>query len=77
MGFGPVKGKDGATSLGPVLVTPDELEPHRTGNGFDLARTASVNGVPVGGGTWADIHWSFGAPPESRGVNDGRTEPPL
>ncbi|QJY48904.1 fumarylacetoacetate hydrolase family protein [Pseudonocardia broussonetiae] len=60
MGFGPVKGKDGATSLGPVLVTPDELEPHRAGHGFDLAMTASVNGVPVGGGTWADIHWSFG-----------------
>ncbi|MHA6783063.1 fumarylacetoacetate hydrolase family protein [Pseudonocardia saturnea] len=60
MGFGPVKGKDGATSLGPVLVTPDELEPYRNGRGFDLAMSATVNGHPVGGGTWADIHWSFG-----------------
>jgi 2-keto-4-pentenoate hydratase/2-oxohepta-3-ene-1,7-dioic acid hydratase in catechol pathway len=25
--LGPTKGKDTATTLGPVLVTPDELEP--------------------------------------------------
>ena len=60
IGFGPVKGKDGATSIGPVLVTPDELEPHRAGHGFDLGMSATVNGVRIGGGTWADIHWSFG-----------------
>jgi fumarylacetoacetate (FAA) hydrolase len=27
VGLGPAKGKDFATSLGPVLVTPDELDP--------------------------------------------------
>ena len=29
LSMGPVKGKDFATSLGPFLVTPDELEPYR------------------------------------------------
>ncbi|GAA0899666.1 fumarylacetoacetate hydrolase family protein [Pseudonocardia zijingensis] len=59
-GLGPAKGKDGATSIGPVLVTPDELEPYRDGRGYRLAMRASVNGREQGGGTWADIHWSFG-----------------
>lgn len=60
IGLGPVKGKDTATSLGPVLVTPDELEPHRRGNGYALTMRGSVNGQHYGGGSWADIHWSFG-----------------
>ena len=60
IGLGPAKGKDGATSLGPVLVTPDELEPHRSGKGYRLAMRAAMNGRDLGGGTWADIHWSFG-----------------
>ncbi|HYH28834.1 MAG TPA: fumarylacetoacetate hydrolase family protein [Pseudonocardia sp.] len=59
-GLGPAKGKDGATSIGPALVTPDELEPYRSGNGYRLAMRGSVNGRDLGGGTWADIHWSFG-----------------
>lgn len=59
-GLGPAKGKDGATSTGPALVTPDELEPYRSGSGFRLAMRGSVNGRELGGGTWADIHWSFG-----------------
>jgi 2-keto-4-pentenoate hydratase/2-oxohepta-3-ene-1,7-dioic acid hydratase in catechol pathway len=60
IGLGPAKGKDGATSIGPVLVTPDELEPYRSGKGYRLAMRASVNGRDLGGGSWADIHWSFG-----------------
>ena len=36
MNLGPAKGKDFATTLGPVLVTPDELEAKRSGKGFDL-----------------------------------------
>ena len=60
VGLGPAKGKDGATSLGPLLVTPDELEDRRSGRGYALAMSASVNGVHQGGGSWADIHWSFG-----------------
>ena len=58
--LGPAKGKDSATSLGPALVTADELAPLRKGNAFDLAMTASVNGVPYSAGNLADLYWSFG-----------------
>jgi 2-keto-4-pentenoate hydratase/2-oxohepta-3-ene-1,7-dioic acid hydratase in catechol pathway len=58
-GLGPAKGKDTATSLGPWLVTPDELEGRRRGNGFDLAMTASVNGTTYSTGNLADLFWSF------------------
>jgi len=58
--LGPAKGKDSATSMGPVLVTPDELEPLREGHGFALEMTVSVDGRRHGGGTAADIYWSFG-----------------
>ncbi|EXG82081.1 fumarylacetoacetate hydrolase family protein [Cryptosporangium arvum] len=60
VGLGPAKGKDGATSLGPFLVTPDELADRRDGQGYALRMSAAVNGRPHGGGTWADIRWSFG-----------------
>ncbi len=57
--LGPAKGKDTATSLGPVLVTADELEPYRTAKGFDLAMTATVNGTEISTGNWSTIDWSF------------------
>jgi 2-keto-4-pentenoate hydratase/2-oxohepta-3-ene-1,7-dioic acid hydratase in catechol pathway len=60
LSMGPVKGKDFATSLGPVLVTPDELAGRRAGRAFDLAMTARVNGVEYSRASLADIHWSFG-----------------
>lgn len=59
VGLGPAKGKDGATTLGPVLVTPDELEPYRKDKGFDLAMTVSINGEPFSAGNWSTIDWSF------------------
>src|SRR5205814_6488118 len=31
LSLGPAKGKDFATTLGPLLVTPDELEPYKAG----------------------------------------------
>ena len=58
--LGPAKGKDFATTLGPWLVTPDELADMRNGKGYDLAATASVNGQELSRGTWSDIHYSFG-----------------
>jgi fumarylacetoacetate (FAA) hydrolase len=60
VGLGPAKGKDFATSIGPWLVTPDELADARRGKGFALAMTAMVNGDEISRGTWADIHYSFG-----------------
>lgn len=57
--IGPAKAKDTATSLGPHLVTPDELAPHAAGNGFDLAMTASVNGTQYSSGNWSSLYWPF------------------
>ena len=59
MPIGPGKGKDAATSIGPFLVTPDELVDRRTALGFDLRMTAHVNGVPHGAGNWSSIGWSM------------------
>jgi 2-keto-4-pentenoate hydratase/2-oxohepta-3-ene-1,7-dioic acid hydratase in catechol pathway len=59
LSMGPVKGKDFATSLGPVLVTPDELESARSGRAYDLAMIARVNGTEYSRATLADIYWSF------------------
>ncbi|MEV8376394.1 fumarylacetoacetate hydrolase family protein [Kribbella sp. NPDC056861] len=59
MSIGPGKAKDTATSLGPFLVTPDELEGRRGGRGFDVRMTAAVNGVVYSEGNWADQFWSF------------------
>jgi 2-keto-4-pentenoate hydratase/2-oxohepta-3-ene-1,7-dioic acid hydratase in catechol pathway len=57
--LGPAKGKDSATTMGPMLVTPDELAPFRRDKGYDLKMTAAVNGVPYSSGNWASLYWSF------------------
>ena len=56
--LGPAKGKDFASSIGPWLVTPDELDDVRSGKGFDLAMTARVNETECSRGTWASAHFS-------------------
>jgi fumarylacetoacetate (FAA) hydrolase len=53
VGLGPAKGKDFATSLGPFLVTPDELGDLR------LEMTARVNGEERSRGNLGNIHWPF------------------
>src|SRR5207244_2080558 len=60
LNLGPAKGKDFATSLGPFLVTPDELADRRRGKAYDLAMTAVVNGREWSRASLANIHWSFG-----------------
>jgi 2-keto-4-pentenoate hydratase/2-oxohepta-3-ene-1,7-dioic acid hydratase in catechol pathway len=57
---GPGKGKDFAQTFGPALVTPDELEPYRSENAYDLTMTASVNGREYSRGNLSTIYWSFG-----------------
>ena len=59
VGLGPAKGKDFATSLGPYLVTPDELEARRVGDRHDLAMVARVNGRERSRGNLADLFWTF------------------
>ncbi len=55
VGLGPSKGKDFATSLGPVVVTPDELD---GSSGTMLAR---VNGEERSRGELGDMHHSWGS----------------
>ncbi|QGN57713.1 fumarylacetoacetate hydrolase family protein [Nostocoides sp. HKS02] len=58
--FGPSKGKDFATTLGPWVVTADELERHVDGEGFlDLAMSVSVNGKRVGADVSGHMSWTF------------------
>ena len=59
VGLGPAKGKDFATSIGPYLVTKDELEVYRNGDRFDLSMTAKVNGKLLSEGNYQDIHYTF------------------
>jgi hypothetical protein len=42
IGLGPAKGKDTASTLGPYLVTSDELRPYSQGDRFDLTMSVSV-----------------------------------
>ena len=53
VGLGPAKGKDFATSFGPVLVTRDEFD------GTSAVMTATVNGEERSRGNLADIHYSW------------------
>jgi fumarylacetoacetate (FAA) hydrolase len=62
VGLGPGKGKDFASSLGPCIVTTDELSDRSAGRPgvYDLPMTARVNGKELSRGNLKDIHWSFG-----------------
>jgi fumarylacetoacetate (FAA) hydrolase len=57
VGLGPAKGKDFAISLGPWLVTPDEL-PYEGGR-LNIEATAAVNGVELTRTRAEDQHWSW------------------
>jgi 2-keto-4-pentenoate hydratase/2-oxohepta-3-ene-1,7-dioic acid hydratase in catechol pathway len=59
VGLGPAKGKDFATSLGPFIVTKDELEQYRTSDRYDLKMTAKVNGQVLSRGNFKDIYYTF------------------
>jgi 2-keto-4-pentenoate hydratase/2-oxohepta-3-ene-1,7-dioic acid hydratase in catechol pathway len=60
-GMGPMKGKDFANSLGPWIVTADELEPYRRDGRLALELHAELNGVPLpaGGDNSVNMAWSF------------------
>lgn len=62
VGLGPAKGKDFASSLGPMVVTADELGDPVDGRPgvFDLEMIARVNGEERSRGNWKDLHYSFG-----------------
>jgi 2-keto-4-pentenoate hydratase/2-oxohepta-3-ene-1,7-dioic acid hydratase in catechol pathway len=58
--LGPAKGKDFATTLGPWLVTADELAPYRDADGFlALDMRVSVNGAEIGQDLLSNMSWPF------------------
>ncbi|ORW15459.1 2-hydroxyhepta-2,4-diene-1,7-dioate isomerase [Mycolicibacter nonchromogenicus] len=60
LAIGQAKGKDSGVTLGPYLVTADELEPYRRDGKLSLHVTAIVNDVIVGTGSTDAMDWSFG-----------------
>lgn len=60
LAIGQGKGKDSGVTLGPYLVTPEELEPYRRDGKLSLHATAIVNDVIVGLGSTGTMDWSFG-----------------
>ena len=60
IGLGPAKGKDFATSMGPWIVTADELSSYLTSDGFlDLDCQAFVNGELIGHDRLSNMNWTF------------------
>jgi fumarylacetoacetate (FAA) hydrolase len=66
LNLGPAKGKDFSTVIGPMLVTPDELEPYKiaakpghVGNNYNLGMRCLVNGIKVSEGNMGDMDWTF------------------
>jgi len=59
IGLGPAKGKDTASTLGPFLVTPDELAAFRRGDRYDLHMSVYVNDKLIGSDSLVNSAWSF------------------
>ena len=73
-GLGPAKGKDSASSLGPWIVTRDEMAPYYRKGTLHVQCTVRVNGVVwMTGNAW-NMHHTFGAMLE-RAAQDSRIVP--
>jgi fumarylacetoacetate (FAA) hydrolase len=66
LNLGPAKGKDFATTIGPWLLTWDELDnfvvpakENHTGKNWNLKMRCRVNGVQVSEGNLGDMDWTF------------------
>lgn len=59
-GIGLAKAKDSGITLGPELVTVDELEPYRRNGRLAFELTAEVNGQTLTTGALAQMDWTFG-----------------
>ncbi|OUC76122.1 fumarylacetoacetate hydrolase family protein [Gordonia lacunae] len=60
VGLGPTKSKDSSSTLGPWLVTRDELEHRLDDAGFlALECSVSVNGDPIGADLLSNMAWTF------------------
>jgi 2-keto-4-pentenoate hydratase/2-oxohepta-3-ene-1,7-dioic acid hydratase in catechol pathway len=73
-GLGPAKGKDSSSSLGPWIVTRDEMSPYYRNGTLHVQCTVRVNGVVwMQGNAW-NMHHTFGAMLE-RAAQDSRIVP--
>jgi fumarylacetoacetate (FAA) hydrolase len=66
LNLGPAKGKDFATTIGPWLVTLEEVEQYRTatkanhtGAQYNMEMTCTVNGIQVSSGNLNQMDWTF------------------
>lgn len=63
LNLGPAKGKDFATTIGPFMITPDELDSRKIatpfGNQYDLTMKAFHNGKEVSLGNTKDMTFTF------------------
>ncbi len=63
LNLGPAKGKDFATTIGPWLVTPDELSSRRTqslfGDRYNMRMLARHNGNQISDGNVSQMNWTF------------------
>tara|TARA_B110000438_G_scaffold76844_1_gene77034 strand:- start:1697 stop:2662 length:966 start_codon:yes stop_codon:yes gene_type:complete len=70
MSLGPAKGKDFASSFGPYMVTPDELEDSWGNDGkLHLRMTCHINGKKISDGNTNDLYHSFGEMIERASMN--------
>jgi fumarylacetoacetate (FAA) hydrolase len=73
-GLGPAKGKDAASSLGPYVVTADEMAPYLKDGTLHVRCVVRVNGVVwMDGNAW-NMHHTFGTMIE-RASQDSRIVP--
>jgi fumarylacetoacetate (FAA) hydrolase len=63
LNLGPAKGKDFCTSIGPYLVTKNELKNHtiksKYGNVYDLKMSAFINDNKISEDTSKNMYWTF------------------
>ena len=70
MSLGPAKGKDFASSFGPYMVTPDELDDSWGDDGkLHLRMTCHVNDKLISDGNTNDLYHSFGSMIERASLN--------
>ena len=59
LGIGMGKAKDSASTLGPFLVTADELEPQRIDGRLSIELSATINGEELTRGNLDQMDWPF------------------
>lgn len=75
VGLGPAKGKDAASSLGPCLVTTDEMAPYLRDGRLHVKCSARVNGEPWVEDSDGGLSWHTWGAMVERASRDSRIAP--